>query len=161
MHLVGSSDNKLLSIFKPIPTPNAVTNQVVSLLISPNNVNIGGSSRKNIVAVNSAVENEGTKESNRNIKVGLKVQPNMTTTASTSHWLTTATNTLVSVFFIVIFVCCQLASICSSKTLLSWVLIPFCMPCAKSIALSVKAFKNTQNLLIYEGYLAVVDLDNN
>ena len=35
------------------------------------------------------------------------------------------------------------------------------MPCAKSIALSVKAFKNTQNLLIYEGYLAVVDLDNN
>ena len=119
MHLVGSSDNKLLSIFKPIPTPNAVTNQVVSLLISPNNVNIGGSSRKNIVAVNSAVENEGTKESNRNIKVGLKVQPNMTTTASTSHWLTTATNTLVSVFFIVIFVCCQLASICSSKTLLS------------------------------------------
>lgn len=82
MHLVKSSGNKPSSIPKPILTPGMATNQAGSPSISSNNANASGSGRENAVAIDSAVKNKETRESNGDATVGLEVQPNIATTAS-------------------------------------------------------------------------------
>lgn len=54
--------------------------QTSSPLMSPNNINIGGSDRKNTVIINFAIKNEEMEESNKDIKICLEVQPNIAIT---------------------------------------------------------------------------------
>lgn len=73
MYFVKSSGKKPLSILLPIFTPGIAINQAGSLLMGPNNTNIGRSDRKNAVAVNSAIGNKELGESNGDAKVNSKV----------------------------------------------------------------------------------------
>ncbi len=114
-----------------------------------------------MVTVDSAVGNKKTGESNKDAKVGLEIQPNSATTALVSHWLTTATGTLVPVSLIPVSVYRLLASVCSGRPPLSQVQLPSHVPRAKSIALSVKLFKDIQDVSMYEGFLMADDSDDN
>lgn len=111
IHFVKSNSNKPLSISRPIPSPNIVTNLAYSLLIGPNNTNIDGSGGENVVVIDSTIKNEETKELNNNTKVGLKVQSNTTIMVLVSHWPTIVISTLMPVFPVFIFVYRQFASI--------------------------------------------------
>lgn len=73
MYFIEFSGNKLSFILGSIPIFGITTNQVGHLSISPNNNDTGKNSGENAVTVNYAIENKGTGESNRNIKVDLKV----------------------------------------------------------------------------------------
>ena len=73
----------------------------------------------------------------------------------------TVTNTLISIAFILVFICRLLVLIYSSKPSLFQVYLPFCILCMESVALSVKFFKAIQDILIYEGFLMLDDWDNN
>lgn len=84
MYFIKFSGIKLSSILGLIPTPDMATNQVGNLSIGPNNTNISQNSRENAVGIDSVIENKGIKESNRNIKIDLEVQSNITTTALVS-----------------------------------------------------------------------------
>lgn len=119
IHSIESSGNKPLSIPKPIPTPGAATNQAGSPSMGPNNADAGGSGGENAVAVDSAIGNEGTGESNGDAKVGSEVQPNTATTAPVSHRPTTATSMLVPASPVSVSVRRQLASVCGGKPPLS------------------------------------------
>lgn len=49
------------------------------LSINLNNVNIDKSSKRNVIAIDSAIRNKKVKKSNKNIKVGLKILSNIVT----------------------------------------------------------------------------------
>ena len=114
-----------------------------------------------MVAIDSAIGNKKTKKSNRDTKVDLEVQPNTATTALASHWPTTTTSTLMSAFLVSVSVCRPLTRISSGKLLLFRIQLPSCIPCAESMILSVKLFKDIQDILMYEEFLAMDDFDNN
>lgn len=57
--MVKSSDNKLLSILKPIPTFSATTNQAGSLSIGLNNTNANRNGRKNAIIIDFTIKNKG------------------------------------------------------------------------------------------------------
>ena len=160
MPSVESSGNKPSSVPRPIPTPGAATNQAGSPSMGPTNVDAGGSGGENPVAVDSVVGTEGTGESNSDAKVGLEVQPNTTTTAPVSHRPTTATGTLVSAFPVPVSVRRQLAPVCGSRPPLSRAQLPSCVPRAESVVSSVKPFEDTQDVSMYEGFLAADDSDD-
>lgn len=80
MHFLESSGNKLLSISRLISTSNTTITQTNSSLMNSNNINIGGSNKKNTVVINFTVKNEKIEESNKNVKISLEVQSNMTIT---------------------------------------------------------------------------------
>lgn len=54
----------------------------------------------------------------------------------------------------------HLAPICGGRPPLSQVQILSRVPCAKSVALSLKPFKDTQDVSMYERFLIADDLDN-
>lgn len=83
--MIKCSGNKSLSILGPISTPDTVINQASFLSIGLNNTNIGKSDIENAIAVDSIVGNKRKEKSNRDIKVGLEVQSNITTTVLVSH----------------------------------------------------------------------------
>lgn len=161
MHLVKSSGNKLLSILRLIPTPNAVTNQTDSLSMGPNNANISGNGGENMVAIDFAIRNEEIGELNRDAKVGLKIQPNTTTMAPISYWPTTTIGTLVPVSSVPVSVCCSLAPVYNGRPPLSWVQLPSCISHAKSMALFIKLFENTQDVSMYKRFLAMDNSNDN
>lgn len=117
MHLVKFNGNKLSSIPKSILISSIVTNQASSPLISLNNANVGGNDRENAIAINSVVENKEMGELNEDAKVGLKIQSNIATIVLAFYWLTTATSTLVSDFFVLVFICHLFAFVCDCKLL--------------------------------------------
>ena len=128
-------------------------------------------------SVNSAVRNEKIGEPNGDAKVGSEVQLIIAVMAPVSHWfittmvvqpittgttpvffrLTTATSTLDSL--VAVFVCRQPAPVCGTRPPLSRVQLLSYASCAKSGALSVKLFGDTQDMSIYEGFLAADNLD--
>lgn len=129
--------------------------------MSLNNANIGGSGKKNTIAINSVIKNEKTRKSNGDVKVGSEAQPNTVIMALVSNRPTTATSTLVFTFHISISVCCLLAPICGNKLLFFQVKLLSYMFCVEFVALFVKYFKDTQDILIYKRFLTTGDLDDN
>lgn len=73
MYFVKSNNNRLLSIFGPIPILGIATNHVGFLSISPNNGNISKNTEKSVMTINSIIRNKETVQSNEDIKIGLKV----------------------------------------------------------------------------------------
>lgn len=108
-----------------------------------NNTNTDGNDGENAVTVDSTVRNEEMRESNRDAKIGLEIQPNIATTTPVSYWPTTVIGTLVSVFSIPIFVCRLLTPVCGGRPLLSRVQLPSCVPRAEFVGLSIKLFEDT------------------
>ncbi len=161
MYLVEFSSNKPLSIPRPISTPNAATNQAGSPSMGSNDANAGGSGGKNAVAVDSVVGNKETRELNGDAKVGLEIQSNSATIAPVSHRLTTATGTLVPASPVPVFVCHPLALVYDGRPPLSRVQLSSLVPCAESVTLSVKPFEDTQDVSMYEEFLAADDSDDN
>ncbi len=129
--------------------------------MGPNNADASGSGRNNAAAVDSVVGNEGTGESNGDAKIDSEIQPNSATTVPVSHRPTTATSTLVPVSPVPVSVYRPLAFVCGGMPPLSQVQLPSRVPCAESMALSVKLFKDTQDVSMYKGFLAVDDSDDN
>lgn len=74
-----------MSISKPISILDTIRNQVGFLSMGPNNANVGGNSRENIVAINSTIKSKEIEKSKKEAKVDLKVQPNTTIIALVSH----------------------------------------------------------------------------
>lgn len=131
-----------------------------SLLIDPKNANTGESDGENMVAIDSAIENKGTGKSNGVAKVGLEVHLNTATTARVFYQSITITDMLLSTSSISVSVCHQLAHICDRRSPLFQIQLPSCMSCAESMALSIKFFKNTQDISMYKEFLAADDLDD-
>lgn len=80
MHFLELSGNNPSSIPRLISISDMAITQTSSSSISPNNINIGGSDRENTVVINSAIKNEEMEESNKDVKISLKVQPNIAIT---------------------------------------------------------------------------------
>ncbi len=87
--------------------------------MGPKDANVDGSGGENTIAVNSALGNERTGESNGDAKVGSKVQPNIVTMAPVSHRPTIATDTLVPASPIPVSICRPLALVCDGRLSLS------------------------------------------
>lgn len=161
MHLIESSSNKLSSIPEPIPTLGATTNEVSSPSMGLNDANIRRSSRKNAIAINSLVGNEGTEESNGDAKIRF---------GSTIKYDNNGLG-LLSAYYCYMYIgirlsyrCLSLPSahlVCGGRLSFSRVKFLSCMPLIEFVALSIKFFKNTQDVSIYEGFFAIDDLDNN
>ena len=149
---IKSSSNKLSSIPRLIPTSSATTNQVGSLSISSNNVNIRRSARQNAFIKDSAIENKEIGESNEDAKVDLKIQPNIVIIAPIFDQPITATGMLMPSFFFSIFVCRQLTLIYNGKLLLFQVKFSFYGPHKESVTLSI--FSKTIRIYQYiNGFL--------
>lgn len=157
MYLIKSCSNKPSSISRPILTSIVATNQAYSSSIGLNNANVGRSGRKNAVVVDSAMENKGIQESNKNAKIGSEIQLNMVIMVLASHQPITVTSTLVSASLVFVSVCHLLVSICSGRPPLFWVHLLSCVPYTEFVALSVKPFKDTQDASIYEEFFAADD----
>ncbi len=121
IYLIESSGNKLLFFPRPIPIPGAGINQVGFLSMGPNNVNAGRSDRENVVVMDFTIRNKRIRKSNKNAKVGSKVQPNIVITALVFYWPTTTTDILVLVFSIFVSVCHPLILVCGGRPLFSQV----------------------------------------
>ncbi len=80
--------------------------------------------------------------------------------APVSHWPTTAIGMLVPISPVHVSVCRPFAPVCGGRPLLSLVQLPFRMPRAESVSLSVKPFEDTQDVSMYEGFLVADDSDD-
>lgn len=115
-----------------------------------NHINTSTSNRKNAFAVNFAIWNERTEKSNKDAKIGSKIQPNTATIALVFNWPATTICKLVSTFPIPVSVYHLLTAICDGRLLLSQVQLLSFIPCAKSVTLSIKPFEDTKDILIYK-----------
>lgn len=127
--------------------------------------------------ISSVIRNEAAGEPHGDARVSSEVQPITAVIALVIYWFTTTmavkpitmvttlvfyqlatiTSTLASL--IAFSVCRQLASVCSARLPLSRAQLLTYASCAESVASSVKPFKDTQDMSIYEGLLVADDSD--
>ena len=91
-------------------------------------------------------------------KVGSEVQPITMIMAPVSYWSATTIGTLASP--IVVSICRQPALVCDARPLLSQAQLLSHATRTESVALSVKPFKDIQDILLYEELLATDNSDD-